>query len=1134
MLSKPWEKREKSYDFVIVGSGYGGAITAARIAAADVNPKPSVCILERGREWESGTFPDTLEGVLGATRNDFNPLGLYEFLTYRDISVVKGSGLGGTSLINANVAIVPEAETFDRDAWPRNVRLDTLREYYDRARQVLAAGPHPRAHELAKVQALDRRAQQLGKRAAALDIAVNFTVNGLNPHGVEQKPCVDCGDCVTGCNEKAKNTLDKNFLPMARTAGAHIFTQTKVEWIEKLSGGGWRVHGRRVTGSRDQGFKLDARNVVLAAGSINSTEILMRSEMKGLKVSPALGTCFSGNGDFFGLAYNGDLRTDVLGYGVKRTPKAGDALPPGPTIVGAIRYNGSSSFEQRITVEDFSFPSSYVAGGKLLFATLRGEDMKVGNEADERLRLLTDFNPLLQYAPHGALNHTMLYLVMGHDDARGSMVFETPFFERDGRMRIEWDQVGQQIVFTRMNEELRRHARGLGGSFISNPTWNIFRVRHLITAHPLGGCPMGEDYLQGAVDEFGRVFASDGSIHQGLFVADGAVVPAAVGVNPFMTISALAERIAERKIQEMGGKPYPEPAKPVSMARLDPLEVIERREADMEKLFRRCETMSIDVLVNKGSGPVIDVEARTIRNDRYWKGFFAKGHVLNAMSSAIFTGFKKEFRKEGRKYLGISSDTDGRITTRNSLEEVTVTRKTGSLEPGKYILLRHLDFPWTGYYDLLKVVNEDLVIGRVYLGEYPKGVRVFTFAMARKYGFARMTADDHNALFAAGAPPSRDELAGVWRMDVLSNNNHLGSAAYLRFDPKPDGRLESSYHLMGLLEGLAVPSFTQDHFRMDDFTPFHDEIRKVSGDFLVGKYITAVPHGLSHLFGDSSLGIFHPEPEAERYGFYYTLSKAERKALPTVSFLRPFLDVHLPDGVGMTFDEEMTGWYFEGAPTPAPGRAGDLTIGDRIPPDGAPEGGVPASFRVRMTIRDLNEFIEGVEHEATLKGAISFDRFEGAGPVTFAVKEEKSLFNYLRVNAETGEAEMRYHIEFDTDDRRTYIFEGLKYMQRDEDGKLRGLAELLFDYTTLFCHVYRVREDGSTEETGTAYLKFRTFEDLAAIGSLAGFLSSFQVTGTADPLLQLQGRLRFLAFTAQFVQREYDPVLADLARSAVI
>ncbi len=157
------------------------------------------------------------------------------------------------------------------------------------------------------------------------------------------------------------------------------------------------------------------------------------------------------------------------------------------------------------------------------------------------------------------MNHSMLYLVMGQDNARGSILFEAPWTEPDGRIRISWDKAGQQQIFTRMNEEIRRHAHALRGNFISNPTWSMFNLRHLITAHPLGGCPMGDDYLQGAVDPFGRVFAGDGSVHKGLYVTDGSVIPSALGVNPFLTISALTERFAAAQDSRMHGHAYPEP-----------------------------------------------------------------------------------------------------------------------------------------------------------------------------------------------------------------------------------------------------------------------------------------------------------------------------------------------------------------------------------------------------------------------------------------------------------------------------------------------------------------------------------------------------------------------------------------------
>jgi hypothetical protein len=698
----------------------------------------------------------------------------------------------------------------------------------------------------------------------------------------------------------------------------------------------------------------------------------------------------------------------------------------------------------------------------------------------------------------------MLYLVMGQDNARGVVLFEAPWTEPDGRIRISWDHAGQQQIFTRMNEELRRHARAQRGNFISNPTWSVFNLRHLITAHPLGGCPMGDDYLQGAVDVYGRVFAGDGSTHKGLYVTDGSVVPSALGVNPLMTISALTERFAERKIRELGGDAYPAATRPVSMATIDALDVIEYNEGELETLFRRCPTAGIDALLNQGGAPAIDIAHQTIRNDRYWKGFFPQGHVLNAMSAAIFTGFKKEFHKQNGHYTGITSDTDARIQARNSLEEVEVKHgDDGTLEPGKYILLRYLDPPWQGFYDIFKVINDDLLIGRVYLGQYPHGARVFTFPMTRRYGFDHMTVDDHAALFASGAPPQAADLAGAWRMDTISNANHATGIAYLQFDSKPDGRFEARYQLMGLMEGLLTPTFMRDHFQLNDFTTFHDEIRKVGQDFLVGKYVTTLPAPLPPVFGSSSLGLLHAEPGG-RVGFYYMLSRAESGKLPTNTLLRPFLDTQLPDGVGMMFDEQMTGWYL-----PGQGRVQVLEM---------PPGATACSFAVRMVIRDVNDFVDGYEHEAQLKGTITFGEFEGQAPATYTVDESASRFHYLRINPATAEAEMRYHLEFAGAGGRRYALDGTKYMQKEGAGG--GPREVLSDYTTLFCRL----SDGGGSELGGGVLKFRTFEDLAAAGNLTAFLASFQITGTSDPAIQLQARMRFLAFTGQFVEREYDPL----------
>ena len=1105
MFTSNWADRKKSYDFVVVGSGYGGAITAARIATANLNPRPSVCILERGKERWPGNhrFPDTLDGLAEELRSDVNPDGVFELLQYRDITVWKGCGLGGTSLINANIAATPDPEVFDQGAWPRELRWEHLRPFYDLARKTIGARPDPRAWTFSKVKAMDRRAQQLGLHAVPLDLAINFDGTGLNEYGVPQRPCRACGNCTTGCNRLAKRTLYMNYLPMARNAGAAIFVQKKVKWIEHIPGGGWRVHGEDDEGGQAWPFTLDAANVVLAAGSINSPEILLRSETHGLRLSPRVGSRFSCNGDFFGLAYNSDMRTNVSGFGARELPAGMDA--PGPAIVSAIHYNGTARVGDRFQIEDLSIPSAYLAAARQTFPLLQREDSDAGDEAEEQRRIERDRRNGEDPDPDGALNHTMFYLVMAIDDARGRMVFDTSH-DPDGELRVVWDDAGRQRIYTALNEELRRHARALGASYIANPLWSFLDIRHLITAHPIGGCPIGEDYEQGAVDRFGRVFTNGGAVHEGLFVVDGSLIPSSIGVNPFLTISALAEQIAERKIRQLAGEAYPQPAQPVTGHGLDPLEVVEMEEAELERLFRNRPTLDIGTIVNSGQRK-IDVASGIIENDTCWRGFFPREHILNAMSAALFTGFRKTFQKEDGGYLGVTSDTDGRIRARNTLEEVTVGPDSGDLEPGRYLLLRYTDPPWQGFYDLLKVVQNDLVIGRVYLGAFPNGVRLFTFAMTRVYRLSQMTAEDHRELYKLGAAPSPAELAGAWRMDVLSNANQMRSLAFLTFDLKPDGRLESRYQVAGLLEGLITPKFLKDHFELSDFTPFHDEIRKLGSDSLVGKYVTELPESLGPLAPEGSLGLLHFE-EGGRFGFYYLLTRADQNRAPVNTILRPFLDVHLPDGLGMTFDEEMVGWY-------APGQ------GD--PQAEKPAGGVDCSFRLHMTVRDLNEFIEGRAHEARAKGDIRFGGFDGHGPAAYEVDEKRSWFNYLTVNPQSGEAEMRYYLQFATGTGKRFLFDGRKYMQKDRPAGQDAAREVLDDYTTLYARVYDVNAQ-EPKQVGTAYLKFRTFEDIAAAGSLLNFLASFQVTGTDDPLLRSQGLLRFLAFTAQFIEQEYDPL----------
>ncbi|HVT60581.1 MAG TPA: GMC family oxidoreductase [Thermoanaerobaculia bacterium] len=539
------------YETIVVGSGYGGAITAARLAESG---RP-VCILERGREWIPGDFPDTGEKLAGAVRRKGNPLGLFDYYLCKDIDVLKGSGLGGSSLVNANVALRPDPEAFADPRWPKLYRdlaaSGELWAYYQRAEQMLHVGPHPKALELTKVQMIQKATAKLTDyKFGPLNIAVNFDVDGPNHVGVQQKKCINCGDCITGCNVTAKNTLYMNYLPYARQKGAEIFTQIEVRKIAARPGGGYTITYRHNQADKTgEERTLGAKQVVLSAGTLGSTEILLRSVAAGLAVSGRLGEGFSGNGDFLALAYNGAYRTNVLGYG--NHPESERAqVQPGPTIVSAIQYDRGKPLDQRITLQDFTtFPSGLVDTFRYALPPLAlttGKGTHWGHVVAHAERVGRD---LVGWNPEGAANHSMVYLVMAIDHGAGRMTLGG-----DDKLQITWPDLLKDPIFDKVKAALLAHAQTLDATYVHLGRFNPWTLRNnLVTAHPLGGCHLAESADRGVVDVDGTVFDGKGGVHAGLHVVDGAIIPMALAVNPFITISAFAERIAERLAAAPGG-----------------------------------------------------------------------------------------------------------------------------------------------------------------------------------------------------------------------------------------------------------------------------------------------------------------------------------------------------------------------------------------------------------------------------------------------------------------------------------------------------------------------------------------------------------------------------------------------------
>lgn len=544
-LSRSAADLKLRYDAVVVGSGYGGGVAASRLARAG----KKVAVLERGQEFAIGDFPDRMieaqehfQVTRDGKRVSGSPTGLYDLRLGKDMHVFVGCGLGGGSLVNANVSLPPDPRVWDDPVWPAEIRSDqTRQEGFTRAIEVLRPTPYE-GPDLDKLKALGMSGNAMRRDVVRPPINVTFS-RQVNYAGVEQPACTLCGDCCSGCNVGAKNTVQVTYIADAFHHGAEIFTEMKVTHVAQERGR-WRVyfeplgHDREKFAAADQSIIADV--VVLAAGTLGSTEILLRSREAGLPVSQMLGERFTGNGDVLAFAYNNDVRINGIGVG---EPPAADVGPVGPCITGLIDLRDTARLEDGMVIEEGSIPSALAP---VLPALLSAGGDKFGEDTD---RGVIDFlaerarrrQSLLFGAYQGAANHTQTYLVMSHDDGRGRMKLD------GGRLKIEWPDVASQPIFAKVDRNLYKATEATGGTYTRNPLTDTMFGHNLISVHPLGGCVIGHDRDSGVVNHKCQVFdatpgAAAGAVLSGLYVCDGAVIPRPLGVNPLLTITALAER----------------------------------------------------------------------------------------------------------------------------------------------------------------------------------------------------------------------------------------------------------------------------------------------------------------------------------------------------------------------------------------------------------------------------------------------------------------------------------------------------------------------------------------------------------------------------------------------------------------
>jgi cholesterol oxidase len=561
---------EMHFDAVIVGSGFGGSVMAYRLAEAGF----SVCLLERGKAYPPGSFP---RSPYRMKNNFWDPseglYGMYNVWSFDGINSIVSSGLGGGSLIYANVLLRKDEKWFVHEDihnggyeyWP--VSRADLDPHYDRVERMMNAQyfpfDRPPYNKTSKTIALRKAAEQLQMDWFLPKLAITFGNEGEAPttgepireeyaniHGRTRYTCRMCGECDIGCNYGSKNTLDYTYLSAAKRHQAEIWTCCEVRSFKPTDGGrGYTIHyvqhdpekeGQKLA-THDPAVlpirTITADRLILSAGTFGSAFLMLKNHRHFPGISKLLGTRFSGNGDLINFALKcSDCIND------KREPRVIDG-GNGPVITSSIRFSYMDGDEERgFYIQDAGYPE-FVNWMLQIFDS----PSEINRALHVAIRLVEEwFQRDLETDLSGYISSMfgtcelssglLPMLGMGRDIPDGRMTMQ------DNMLRLDWTKKRSRAYFDRLRAKMLAISDTLGATFQDNPLWYFNR---LVTAHPLGGCPMGRDITEGVVNPYGEVFN-----YPNFYIADGSIMPGPAGANPSLTIAALADRFADSIIEK--------------------------------------------------------------------------------------------------------------------------------------------------------------------------------------------------------------------------------------------------------------------------------------------------------------------------------------------------------------------------------------------------------------------------------------------------------------------------------------------------------------------------------------------------------------------------------------------------------
>ncbi|MBK8617368.1 MAG: GMC family oxidoreductase [Anaerolineales bacterium] len=534
-------QKDKTYDYVIIGSGFGGSVSAMRLTEKGY----SVLVLEKGKRFEDKDFAKSNWQYwkylwMPAIRAH----GILQIALLKGVMVLHGAGVGGGSLGYANVLEVPTDETFATPAWNQNIKWgEAFKSHYETAKKMLGVSRNPKlwkADDLLKQMAEERG---MGHTFRATDVGAYFGEAGVTVadpffggEGPERAGCQHCGGCMVGCRHNAKNTLPKNYLYFAEKNGAQVVAETEVvdvplaEVAKTVDGQPSTVKYEVTYQTSTSLFKnkqtVRANNVIFSAGVMGTMKLLLnlRDVKKSLpNLSGRLGTMVRTNSE--GLLGSVARKSDI-------------------NYSEGVSISSIYNFDEMTRIEPVRYPdgSSLM---RFLAAPLIDTDVSVP------MRLLKfigwalthpiDFLKAL-FLPGWAHNVTIL-LVMQHADNRMRFRIGRSLFTLFRTGMVADEEPGYEInaQVKGSHEVTREFAKRTNGVALGSIGENLLGMP--TTAHILGGAPIGKNADEGLVDESFAVHN-----YEGLYIIDGSIMPANPGVNPSLTITALAE-YAMSKVQ---------------------------------------------------------------------------------------------------------------------------------------------------------------------------------------------------------------------------------------------------------------------------------------------------------------------------------------------------------------------------------------------------------------------------------------------------------------------------------------------------------------------------------------------------------------------------------------------------------